>query len=292
MDNGYSWAGSLLSADFGNHQERPVSNNPSYRGNVVPTTPDFNRPILKRMVTLQSYQAQSVFDYAFEDVERALYVLSALMGMGAPDLAEAAGSAATQLMDELRASVKSDMERMEKLLDDNGITELASFRRPAARDADITSPRANGYLDIIMMFDKLATMVLTLWLMGVLNDQQKENALRSMSRMLAGARAKFSVLSYRAYMGWVRRSRDRKSGVASKSIASESASTNENAPRKRRGAKPADDLALGDDGQAVSEEDAVAALASASGREYKPRVFKEEENDAVAEHAVVEEVVA
>ena len=72
---------------------------------VIPTTPDFNRPVLQRTIAFHSFHAQNVFNYAYEDTERALYVIAALQGMGAPDLAEAAGNSASAKMEEYQGNL-------------------------------------------------------------------------------------------------------------------------------------------------------------------------------------------
>lgn len=244
--------------------------------NILPSAPDFNRPVLKRNVDLNSFQAQSVFNYAYQDVERALYVISALQGMGAPDLAEAAGEAATSKMDEYKNNLEKEKTRLQKLLSDNGIIELAGFRRPASVVAEITSPRANAYLAIILLFDELASMIFTLWLFGIFSDQQKENALTSLSKQVASARGGFSILSFRAWRAWQNRNR------------SQGKSEAEPTTKKTRGRKKIDSLS--DEINApveVTEEAAVAAIAEATGKPYEPKTLDTRE-PVLAEPAAVE----
>lgn len=233
---------------------------------VIPTTPDFNRPVLKRSIALQSFHAQNVFNYAYEDTERALYVIAALQGMGAPDLAEAAGNSATAKMEEYKGNLEKEKDRLQKLMADNGITDLATFRRPQEVVVEITSPRANAYLSVITLFDEIAAMIFTLWLVGIFNDQQKENALKAMSKQVASGRATFSLLSFRAFRAWQNRNRAHAKG---ESIVP---------GNKPRGRKKGD--ALPDEITAqpeVSEEDAVAAIAEATGKAYTPKTLAEQE---------------
>ena len=60
---------------------------------------------------------------------------------------------------------------------DNGVQGEPVYTRPSEIKVMITSPLAHDYLGVIQTLDQLIFMLDGLWLMGVLNNKQRANAV-------------------------------------------------------------------------------------------------------------------
>lgn len=145
---------------------------------TVPVISPHSRATIKQAVQLQSLQAQRVMSRSFEKLQQSLFSVSVILRIISDDESEIERIDA--FIDEQIEAVESDLAnelaRLRKILDDNGIEELAAYSKPENMVVEIDSPRANKFLRQVIQLDNLMVLIDTAWLSGEFDDRQKKSA--------------------------------------------------------------------------------------------------------------------
>lgn len=138
----------------------------------------YSRAAFERTVALQSETAQRMLEREFDRVAAALYHLEVVQRiLATEDEVELREEEARSLIQSIQAATQNERARLLKLRSDNGVHGEPVYTHPGEIKVMITSPLAHDYLGVIQTLDQLIFLLDGLWLMGVLNNKQRANAV-------------------------------------------------------------------------------------------------------------------
>jgi hypothetical protein len=138
----------------------------------------YSRAAFERTVALQSEMAQRMLEREFDRVAAALYHLEVVQRIVSPeDEVELREEGARSLIQSIQTATQNEMARLLKLRSDNGVNGEPIYTNPGELKVMITSPLAHDYLGVIQTLDQLIFLLDGLWLMGVMNNKQRANAV-------------------------------------------------------------------------------------------------------------------
>lgn len=136
------------------------------------TRQQYSMPFVSSSITLKSFHAQQTYERGFQQGADALFTLSVLMRVVAPEdqavqVDEVVNKELSAVVDEL----KQEFARLDQLADSNGISLGGlNYSMPATFTPQVTSPRAAVYLKLLGDLDKLVETMDALWLSHVISD--------------------------------------------------------------------------------------------------------------------------
>lgn len=170
----------------------------------------YSRAVIKRTVEFNSLQAQRVMHRSFEKLKQSLFSLSVILRIIADDESEIEKIDA--YIDEQFNSVESDIAteqaRLRKVLEDNGIEDLAGYSKPSTYSIEIDTPRAHTFLRLISQLDNLMLLIDTAWLCGEFDDKQKKNATFQWQQRLIKLSGRIIALEKRARVAATKKGKD------------------------------------------------------------------------------------
>jgi hypothetical protein len=138
----------------------------------------YSRAAFERSVALRSETAQRFLEREFERVAAALYHLEVIQRILAPEEeVELREEEARSLIQSIQSATQNEIERLLKLSADHGVQGEPVYTYPSEIKVMITSPLTHDYLGVIQTLDQLIFTLDGLWLMGVLNNKQRANAV-------------------------------------------------------------------------------------------------------------------
>ena len=138
----------------------------------------YSRAAFERTVALQSEMAQRMLEREFDRVAAALYHLEVVQRIVSPeDEVELREEEARSLILSIQTATQNEMARLQKLRSDNGVHGEPIYTHPGEIKVMIISPLAHDYLGVIQTLDQLIFLLDGLWLMGVMNNKQRANAV-------------------------------------------------------------------------------------------------------------------
>jgi len=144
-----------------------------------------SRPESTAKIELHTIQAQRVFDRNFSIINAHLYqILVMPMVYQQEDVAETALKEVQGKLGKIAEDMKGEIERIEKLKSDNGITLPINYSNPKVLEATITTPSAFTFLQMVIELDNLIKGLDMLWMGGVIDDKQKSEAAYQWQRRL------------------------------------------------------------------------------------------------------------
>jgi len=165
-----------------------------------------SRPIFQRKVTLNSLQAKRIIDRSFKKLRHALFQTSVIMKITySEEEIAAVDSTIDKSLDKEQQDISNEKARIQKLLDDNGITTLAVYTKPEEFILDIDSPRANRFLRLVIAVDELIHLIDTAWLSGEISDSVKKDLTYQQQQRLIKAAGQIIGLESRTRAAAARR---------------------------------------------------------------------------------------
>ena len=138
----------------------------------------YSRAAFERTVALKSETAQRMLEREFDRVAAALYHLEVVQRMLTPEEeVEIREEDARTLIQSMQQATRNEIARLLKLREDHGVQGEPVYTHPGETKVMITSPLAHDYLGVIQTLDQLIFVLDGLWLMGVLNNKQRANAV-------------------------------------------------------------------------------------------------------------------
>ena len=142
-------------------------------------------PALHVNVTLHTALSQRVYNRCFESIKADIYTLS--VSTRTLDLDHAADAAETfmaEAFDQLKRDLTEDIRRADTLMSENDITATGEYDTTTKVDAQVTSPQAKRYLDLIVAVDTLVVRLDALWLHEIIETRQSKDRAYQWQRRL------------------------------------------------------------------------------------------------------------
>lgn len=148
-----------------------------------------SRASVARKIKLNTRPAQKTYRRQYEVVSAYLMTLCVQAPIKAnnPTINTAITEMLKPMFDDVSEDLKRELERMSALFEANGIAEdeIADYSDVQHIEAEITTPWAGKFLKMHTDLDRLLMMIDTLWLSDVLDDLQRNAAIRRWSRRVA-----------------------------------------------------------------------------------------------------------
>lgn len=136
----------------------------------------YSRPVFDQHITIQSEQAQRVIAREFTRVVSALYAIDVILRIiGGDQEIDEVETVVNALIGDCGKDVQNEKARLEKLREDNGITQLPRYTNPATTTVRIVSPQVAQFVALVQRMDELMVTLDTLWLCGILTSKQRSN---------------------------------------------------------------------------------------------------------------------
>lgn len=131
-------------------------------------------PVYNRRLVLKSEQAKRIAQRGFRRTASSLYRIDVILRIvGDRAHAEQVEEMITDLITAEHDAIQTEKKRMEKLVSDNGITELPEYTHPAEIVLPISSPQSSRFVALIQEVDSLMPLLDTLWLNHIINNTQR-----------------------------------------------------------------------------------------------------------------------
>jgi hypothetical protein len=136
--------------------------------------PSYSKPIFEQSFTINSLQAQRVVDRVFRRTVSALYGIDVILRIigDASEIDEVEGII-TQMIDEGVGAIDKEQQRLDKLMEANGIDEIPEYTDPITFNARISSPQVGQFVGLVRKLDALMIAMDTLWLSCVISNKQR-----------------------------------------------------------------------------------------------------------------------
>ena len=160
----------------------------------------YSRAIIERTVEFKSLQAQRVMNRNFERLKQSLFSLSVILRI-ITDNEEEIEKIDTYIGDQFSAAeneLAAAKAQLKKILEDNGIDNLADYSKPETYHVTLDTPRANTFLRLVSQLDELMVYMDTAWLAGEMDDKQKKNATFQWQQRLIKLSARIIELEKRS----------------------------------------------------------------------------------------------
>lgn len=136
--------------------------------------PSYSKPIFEQSFTINSLQAQRVVNRVFRRTVSALYGIDVILRIigDANEIDEVEGII-TQMIDEGVEAIDKEQQRLDKLMETNGIDEIPDYTDPITFNARISSPQVGQFVGLVRKLDALMIAMDTLWLSSVISNKQR-----------------------------------------------------------------------------------------------------------------------
>ncbi|RME41857.1 MAG: DUF1845 domain-containing protein [Planctomycetota bacterium] len=137
-----------------------------------------SQPYITQECTLNSRFSQTAYKRIFEQVSGSMYLLGIVLRIiGTDEEALAAEKVVDDMITEVSDELRNEIARLDRLLEANGLEGAhPKYTHPETYEVQLTSPRAGRFLFLIEQLDTLAHKLDSLWLTGILTDQQYANS--------------------------------------------------------------------------------------------------------------------
>jgi hypothetical protein len=160
----------------------------------------YSRAIIERKVSFKSLQAQRVMNRSFDKLKQALFSISVILPIISQDEEEI--ESITAYIDEQFSSAESEInsarDQISKILEDNGIEQMAQYSKPEEFVVELDTPKAGTFLRLVSELDLLMGLIDTAWLSGEFDDKQKKNSTFQYQQRLIKLAGKLISLEKRA----------------------------------------------------------------------------------------------
>lgn len=138
----------------------------------------YSRPVFDQRITIQSEQAQRVFEREFARVVSSLYAIDVILRIIGDDreIDEVEGMVGAMIGD-CAKDIQDEKGRIEKLREDNGITASPRYTNPEQVEVCIVSPQVSQFVALLQKMDELMIALDALWLCGVLSNKQRSDGV-------------------------------------------------------------------------------------------------------------------
>jgi hypothetical protein len=138
----------------------------------------YSRPAFDRRITIQSEQAQRVFEREFPRVVSALYAIDVILRIiGDDHEIDEIESVVGAMISECAKDLQNEKARIDKVREDNGITSLPRYTNPEQVEVRIVSPQVAQFVALLQKMDELMISLDALWLCGVLSNKQRSDGV-------------------------------------------------------------------------------------------------------------------
>jgi hypothetical protein len=146
-----------------------------------------SQPFFVKRTPLNSYHAQQVYGRAYEVYANSIFLLSVVLrAIETNEAASEVEAIIDDMMDKSFEDIEREIARADKSAEANGVQfGSVGYTDPQVFEVKITSPRAVRYLAIISEFDRLIGKLDTLWMAGVIDENNhKRTAYEWKQRVL------------------------------------------------------------------------------------------------------------
>jgi len=145
--------------------------------------------VIEYPLSLSTQAAQKLFEQQYTRVRNHLYHLTVATPNRAPgdDAVKLIVDMIDEDLDSLEKGMIREIDRVDIVCDKNGIAARARGTKPVSYSVEVDSPRARRYLEVLSSLDSVLLQLQTLYLMGIVKDQENT----STTRRWTGATRKF-----------------------------------------------------------------------------------------------------
>ncbi|OAI16231.1 hypothetical protein A1507_11770 [Methylomonas koyamae] len=128
---------------------------------------------------LNSEYSKRVHNRYFKSVVSALYMIDTILYIiGEKDHIEQVQEAVSGLIEPCTQDLLREIERLEKLRDDNGVSGLPKYSNPGRYDIEIVSPQVSQFVSLMLKMDDAMKLVDTLWLSNIIPNDKRADTER------------------------------------------------------------------------------------------------------------------
>ncbi|HUL12012.1 MAG TPA: hypothetical protein VLU73_07580 [Methylococcaceae bacterium] len=169
----------------------------------------YSRPVFDQAVTIRSEQAQRVMAREFSRVVSALYAIDVILRIiGDDQEIDEVETVVNTLIGDCGKDVQSEKARLDKLREDNGITQLPRYTNPATTTVRIVSPQVAQFVALVQRMDDLMVTLDALWLCGILTNKQRSNGAYQWQQRLLRLGRRIVEIERRARVSAVKRGKE------------------------------------------------------------------------------------
>lgn len=138
---------------------------------------DLSRPVFKRVLKVNSLQAQRVVERSFQRVSDSLFSIDVILRIiGEQDEIDQVESIIQEHIEKVSVDLDTATNQLQKLMEDNGIEGAPEYTSPNQYDIEINSPQVAQFAYLVRKLDNLMLLVDTLWLNSILTSKQRKDA--------------------------------------------------------------------------------------------------------------------
>ncbi len=138
---------------------------------------DLSRPVFKRVLKVNSLQAQRVVERSFQRVSDSLFSIDVILRIiGEQDEIDQVESIIQEHIEKVSVDLDTATNQLQKLMEDNGIEGAPEYTSPNQYDIEINSPQVAQFAHLVRKLDNLMLLVDTLWLNSILTSKQRKDA--------------------------------------------------------------------------------------------------------------------
>lgn len=138
---------------------------------------DLSRPVFKRVLKVNSLQAQRVIERSFQRVSDSLFSIDVILRIiGEQDEIDQVESIIQEHIEKVSVDLDTATNQLKKLMEDNGIEGAPEYTSPNQYDIEINSPQVAQFAHLVRKLDNLMLLVDTLWLNSILTSKQRKDA--------------------------------------------------------------------------------------------------------------------
>jgi hypothetical protein len=138
---------------------------------------DLSRPVFKRVLKVNSLQAQRVVERSFQRVSDSLFSIDVILRIiGEQDEIDQVESIIQEHIEKVSVDLDTATNQLQKLMEDNGIEGAPEYTSPNKYDIEINSPQVAQFAHLVRKLDNLMLLVDTLWLNSILTSKQRKDA--------------------------------------------------------------------------------------------------------------------
>lgn len=138
---------------------------------------DLSRPVFKRVLKVNSLQAQRVVERSFQRVSDSLFSIDVILRIiGEQDEIDQVESIIQEHIEKVSVDLDTATNQLQKLMEDNGIEGAPEYTSPNQYDIGINSPQVAQFAHLVRKLDNLMLLVDTLWLNSILTSKQRKDA--------------------------------------------------------------------------------------------------------------------
>ena len=138
---------------------------------------ELSRPVFKRVLKVNSLQAQRVVERSFQRVSDSLFSIDVILRIiGEQDEIDQVESIIQEHIEKVSVDLDTATNQLQKLIEDNGIEGAPEYTNPNQYEIEIKSPQVAQFAHLVRKLDNLMLLVDTLWLNSVFTSKQRKDA--------------------------------------------------------------------------------------------------------------------